>query len=101
MGYQHSYDTIEYTKDLKTAVSMHLTSNCFPPVPQYMLPVALEALEKVLAHEDKSLVELPEGVTFRNETSATAIAVVDALHLFAFVDWCIDNDLAEGNLENE
>lgn len=101
MGYQTSYDTIEYTKDLKTAVSMHLTSNCYPPIPQFMVPVAVEAIEKVLANKDHDIIELPKGVTFRNGTSASAITIVDHLNLFPFVDWFIDNDLAEGNLENE
>ena len=95
MGYLTAYDTYEFTKDLKTAVSMHLTSNCFPPVPQYMVPVAVEAIEKVVANETYAILELPNGVTFRNETSVRAINVVDALHLFAFVDWINDNDMED------
>lgn len=101
MGYLSAYDTIDLTKDLANSVSIHLSSNCYPPVPQYMVPVAVEAIQKVLAQEDYALIDLPEGVTFRNETSVRAINVVDTLHLFPFVDWFIDNDLAEGNLENE
>ena len=92
MGYLTAYDTYEFTKDLNTAVSMHLTSNCFPPVPQYMVPVAVEAIEKVVDEETYAMIELPNGVTFRNETSVRAIDVVDCLHLFAFVDWINDKE---------
>jgi hypothetical protein len=41
------------------------------------------------------MLELPNGVTFRNETSVRAINVVDALHLFAFVDWINDNEMED------
>ena len=90
MGYTTSYDTLDQTRDLASAVSIHFSTNCFPTVPQYMVPVAVEAIECVAYDDDYALLDLPEGVTFRNERQVRASSVVDTLHLHAFVDWIVD-----------
>lgn len=78
------------------ALSTHLTSNCYPPVPSVMFPVAKKAvlLMKGLDFDDTHEVQragdtrlaLPPGVSYRGSRHTTARAVIDAYHLHAFLD---------------
>lgn len=64
------------------ALRWHLQHNHYPPVPLSMLPVCEAALD---ADDSDDLVELPEGVTYRGETSAPAWAIIEAHHLEAWL----------------
>ena len=72
---------------------MHFAGNCYPPIPQYMVPVAEKAIEIVVEAEicrdadmlDTSI-DLPEGVEFRGSNQVSAIDAVEKLFLGAFVD---------------
>ena len=77
---------------LTAALDYHLTANHFPPVPRSMIPVCIEAIGVVVdVYEgDDDIpteeVELPEGITFRGRETAPAFEIVEAHHLWAFVD---------------
>ena len=90
MGYLTAYDTMEFVQDLHSAVGMHFASNCYPPVPGFMVPVAVEAIEAVANEEYGAPIALPEGVTFRGDTSAPAGEIVESYYLHAFVDYLIN-----------
>ena len=93
MGYISAYDTIGYLDgDLRKAVSLHFQSNCYPPVPQFMVDVALDAIHSIVVGDHAGVIDLPEGVTFRGHDSVSAMEVVDSLHLEAFVDWVLNNE---------
>jgi hypothetical protein len=90
MGYTTALDLAQ-SLDLETAVTVHLRSNCYPPVPLAMVQPALEAIEACSAEDPYSLVPLPDGVSFRDgRTEVEASQIVTSLRLEAFVTR--DND---------
>lgn len=91
MGYLHAYGTIDALDgDLRRAVSLHFQSNCYPPVPQYMVDVALEAINSVIVGDHVAPIHLPEGVSYRGEDSISAMEAIESLHLDAFVDYLLN-----------
>jgi hypothetical protein len=86
MGYLSASGIAESDLSLEQQLSWHFSANCYPPVPSLMIPVAVEAIEAV--HEDgwDTILDLPEGVSFRGATSVSAGDVIDGLHLHAFID---------------
>lgn len=97
MGYLSAYGAIETTGDLSQAISLHFASNCYPPVPQYMVPVAVEAVEAVVEEDYARPIELPEETTYKGETIVRAGDVVESLYLHAFVDFLIESNTEEEN----
>jgi hypothetical protein len=73
---------------LETQLSIHLSSNCYPPIPQFMVSVAVEAIAKYNADEGDSVINLPAGVQFRNGQTITAFDAIQSLHLES---WCNEN----------
>lgn len=73
------------TMTLETAISIHLRANCYPPVPEEMIPVCIEAIQLYNEELYNNEVELPAGVTYRNNTTAPAWAIVDGNHLHAWI----------------
>lgn len=74
----------ETSLTLEQQVSIHFASNCYPPVPQFMVAVAVEAINAVNDEQYDLEIELPQGVTFRNSSTVTAINAVDNLRLEAW-----------------
>jgi hypothetical protein len=76
--------------DLETQISIHLTSNHYPPVPATMVPTCIEAIDAV---NDLGLwdldIPLPEGVSWRGRDTAPAHAIIEAHHLHA---WLIERE---------
>ena len=75
---------------LEQSLHIHLTSNHYPPVPTSMVPVCIAAINSYNANfNGDELVELPEGVSWRGNTSAPAWAIIDGHHLH---EWCDSED---------
>jgi hypothetical protein len=72
--------------DLRTALSWHLGSNHYPPVPQSMIDPSIEAIAAFVDEDPDRLIDLPEGVYYRDSTQAPARAIVEAHHLDAFIE---------------
>jgi len=92
MGYSTAVDFAS-TQNLTKAISMHFAGNCYPPIPQYMVPVAEKAIAIVVEAEicrDADMldtpIDLPDGVEFRGSNQVSAIDGVEKLFLGAFVD---------------
>jgi hypothetical protein len=66
-------------------ISIHFSSNCYPPIPQFMLPVAIEAIQAVNEGDFDREIALPDNVQFRNSITVKACEAVDALYLNAWV----------------
>jgi hypothetical protein len=81
MGSLQSVELAESELDLETQITIQLRSNHYPPVPVSMVPVCIEAIDKVNEGEGNWLVELPEGVSYRGEPVAPAYAIVEQHHL--------------------
>lgn len=85
MGYASALGIADTDISLEQQVSWHFSSNCYPPVPQMMVPVAVKAIEQILYSDGGELIQLPEGVSFRGETELNAYTIVENLYLWAFV----------------
>lgn len=73
--------------DRNTALGWHLQSNHFPPHPAEMIPVAAAAIDATNVGDNNRLIDLFEGVTWRDGRSAVeAWRLVDSLHLDAFIE---------------
>lgn len=68
------------TVNLRTALSWHLTSNHYPPVPTTMISACIEALDNANEGSWEKLVGLPEGV------EAPTHAIIEQHHLESFLD---------------
>ena len=88
MGYLEAYDFAVECDNLHHAIAEHFCRNCEPPVPLYMVTVAIKAINAVLKGEGSASIDLPPGVTWRDELTVRAQSAVDSLHLAAFVDFC-------------
>lgn len=88
MGRLHAEELAsgEFIIDLEQQLAIHFSSNCYPPIPSFMIAVAQEAIKAVNAEQYDLEIELPAGVQFRNSTTVTAINAVDALFLSAWID---------------
>lgn len=72
---------------LRDMVSMHFTSNCYPPIPQFMVDTAVEAIELCNSGEYYEEVQLPESVSFRGSKFISAATLVEKYRLDGFVEW--------------
>lgn len=86
MGYLQASEMANSGLSLEQAVTWHLTSNHYPPLPQEFVQVALDAIEHAQTDEWDALVELPEGVLYRGSSAMRVGNVIEALHLDAFID---------------
>ena len=68
---------------LEQAIGYHLTGNHYPPVPLSMVPVCIQALD--FANDDlwDETVEMPDGISYKGETSAPVWAIIEQHHLHA------------------
>jgi len=80
MGYTTALDLAEGL-DIEVAISMHLQSNHYPPVPLSMVEPCIEAIDAYNEGEANKSIELPEGVYWRNNTHAPAYAIIESHHL--------------------
>ena len=74
------------TTGLSTALTAHLQSNHYPPVPTTMVPACIEAIDLANQDDYDATVDLPEGITYKNATAAPVWAIVEAHHLQAFIN---------------
>ncbi len=77
----------ELDVSLEQMVSMHFSSNMYPPIPQAMVPCAVKAIELCNDGDYNETVELPEGVTYRGRTEVDAATLVEQHRLESFVEW--------------
>lgn len=71
---------------LEQQMEIQLTSNHYPPVPKSMIGPCIEAIYACNEEDPNRLIELPEGVYWRNKTEAPAWAIIDGHHLDAWVN---------------
>ena len=72
--------------NLETAVSWQLQSNHFPPVPTSMVAPCCEAIMAVAGDDGDKTIDLPDPITYKDRTAAPAWAIVEAHHLYPFVE---------------
>ena len=72
---------------LEDQIRIQLRSNHYPPVPHSMVQPCIDAIFACNEDESNRQIELPEGVTWRNQTTAPAWAIVEGHHLDAWVSY--------------
>jgi hypothetical protein len=71
--------------DLETAIGYHLQGNHYPPVPLIMVQPCIEAIDAIHAGDGDTLIDMPEGVSYRGNTQAPAWAIAEQHHLQAWL----------------
>ena len=71
--------------DLETAIGIHLQSNHYPPVPLSMVEPCIEAIDAYYDEDYNRLITLPEPITWRDQNTAPASAIIEAHHLEAWL----------------
>jgi hypothetical protein len=75
---------------IEDQIRIHLTGNHYPPVPAFMVPVCIEAIDAV---NDLGLwdleIPMPNGVLYKGKNTAPAHAIIDQHHLHA---WLIERE---------
>ena len=86
MGSNFAQDLATSMFGLRQELSIHLTSNHYPPVPTEMIEPCVLAIEAVNEGNSEADIDLPEGILYRGEMSAPAWAIVDGHHLEPWLD---------------
>jgi len=86
MGRSSLEGMLEMT-DLDTALSWHLQSNHYPPVPVQMNAVAKAAIDAANEGDSDRLVPLPDGVEYRDgRTEVEAWRIIESFRLDSFIE---------------
>jgi len=67
-------------------LEIHLTSNFYPPVPASMAEPCMHAIQAYWEDDLDRLIILPEGVTWRGETTAPAYAMINQHRLYPWTE---------------
>jgi len=71
---------------IRQALSWHLSSNHYPPIPEIMVDVAMAAIEAGEDEDWDRLIDLPDGVEHRRYGKRVpASAVIESMHLDTFI----------------
>ena len=84
MGYTTAVSLSEEL-DLEMAISIHLQSNHYPPVPLSMVEPCIEAIDAYYEEDFDRAIEMPEGVSYKGKTNAPAWAIIEQHHLDAWL----------------
>lgn len=89
-NFAHDLATEGFGLSLEQQISIHLTSNHYPPVPTSMVPVCIEAIDAYNAGDHDAEIELPDGVSHLGRQTVSAGKIIDALHLGEWIDYDLD-----------
>lgn len=85
MGFGTAHDlATNDSLSLEQQIAIHFSSNCYPPVPRMMIPVAIEAINAYWEYDGSRVISLPNNVSFRGSNQVTAFEVIDTLRLEAW-----------------
>ena len=88
MGMMTALDLAGSEATLEQQLSIHFSSNCYPPIPQQMIPTAIEAIDACWEEDYSRMIPLPEGVSFRGQSEVSASNVIESYRLDA---WLVDD----------
>jgi hypothetical protein len=94
-------DITESEMSLEQQLRWHLTSNHYPSVPTIMVEVCKKAIEMYHNGDDMTtLIDLPAGVKWREQSQVPAIEVCESFHLDAWT-YSYDYDAYNDSKESE
>jgi hypothetical protein len=94
MGYTTAL-ALQENVSIDAGLAYHLQANHYPPVPVSMVDACIAAIDAYHDEDYQRLIELPEGVSWRGETSAPASAIAEAHHLDAWLPHSWDCDCGD------
>jgi hypothetical protein len=94
MGYMTSLDLAENVS-IDAGLAYHLQANHYPPVPVSMVDACIASIEAYQEEDYHREIDLPEGVSWRGQTSCPASAIVEAHHLDAWLPHTYDCDCTD------
>jgi (2Fe-2S) ferredoxin len=77
----------EFNISREQAIAIQLQSNHYPPVPLSMVQACMDAIDACNIGENGTLIDLPDGVSYRGENRAPAHAIVTSHHLEPWIDY--------------
>lgn len=87
MGLMNAIGIADSELTLEDQIGWHFSSNCYPPIPKIMIPVAIEAIDAYWEEDYSRMITLPDGVQFRDGSeSVSASQAIESLRLDA---WCL------------
>jgi hypothetical protein len=96
MGRMTAMSLAEMDLPIEDQIAIHFSSNCYPPIPKVMIPVAVEAINAYWDEDYAKVIQLPEGVEFRNgENWVFASQAIESLRLDAWLSeiyWTEDEE---------
>jgi hypothetical protein len=87
MGYTTALDLADELS-LEAGLAIHLQANHYPPVPVAMVQPCIDAIDAYYDEDYGREITLPEGISWRNQNTAPAHAIIDAHHLDAWLPEC-------------
>jgi hypothetical protein len=76
----------EFVPNLEHQISIHLSSNHYPAVPQIMVQPCIEAINACNEDDVERMIDLPEGTNYKGSEQAPAWSIVQAYHLEFWLD---------------
>ena len=70
---------------IERQIRIHLSANHYPPVPASMVEPCIEAIDAYYDEDYDRLITLPAPITWRDQNTAPASAIVEAHHLDAWL----------------
>lgn len=67
--------------DIRTALSWHLTSNHYPPIPTSMIEPCIQAIDACNEGVSNEDIQLPIGVYYKGRDTAPAWVIAEQHHL--------------------
>lgn len=80
---------------LRPALSWHLSSNHYPPVPSSMIGPCIDAIEAAVDEDWDREITLPADTLWKGKSTAPASAIVEDHHLEFFVEAELYGDESE------
>jgi len=85
MGHTTAVGLATSDLSLRQQLSQHLSFNHYPPIPDSMIETCIEAIEKADNGLWDEEVALPQGILYRDSSTAPVLAIVEAHHLRAWL----------------
>ena len=78
-------DEMARLTDIDTALTWHLQSNHYPPIPLTMVKPCKFAIAAFNDEDYQREIPLPKDITYKGKRTAPACEIVRALHLESFI----------------
>jgi len=89
-NFAHDLATEEFGLSVEQQISIHLTSNHYPPVPTSMVSACIQAIDAYNEGDHDAEIGLPDGVSYKDRPTAPAWAIIDQHHLGEWIQYDLD-----------